>query len=452
MMKLRNTIILFIILLALSIYVYFVEIKQHEKKEKAKKESQQLFLLEKDSLASFTLVNSKGTFTVKKLQGEWRITDPLYTEAEESTINSMLTSLLGAEKDKEFSITLKELKTFGLSNGAIKVYLTNHSGEEDSVWFGDKTPVGNFVFGYKTDTLVFTVNQSVKTSFEKGLFDLRDKKLLHFKAGDVRKITVQRPGGTIEFEKRGSSEWQILGLNRPADNGKISSLLSKLENNKVKNFVEEEGSALQSYGLQNPAYQVTLLLGPEQGQKIFKISQNRDSKYFAKDEARRPVFEIDSALVKDLNQPSFEFRNKDLASFNRSEIDRISFQYGDTSFSCLKDTSNNWMLDNVPKSKIQSGKINSFFSNLDFTTISDFVKDGKYNPALYGLNNPSLTVQLYSEDEMVLEVKLGKKQNEKIYAVTDEVESVYLIPVNKLDQLKLKQQDIIEQTVGLQEE
>jgi hypothetical protein len=379
------------------------------------------------------------------VQGEWRITEPLYTEADETTINSMLTSLLDAEKDTEFSAEGNELNNFGLNEGAINVHLISVSGEQDSVWFGDKTPVGSYVFCYKKDTLVYTINQSVKTSFDKGLFDLRDKALLHFNQGNVRKIVLKKAAETVELEKSSPSDWQILGINRPADNGKVSSLLSKLENNKVKAFVDEEDRELRQYGLQNPAYQVNLILGPEQGQKNFLVSKKINGKYFARDETRRPVFEIDSALVKDLKQSVSDFRSKDLVSFNRSEIDRISMQYGDTSFSCLKDSSNNWIMDDVSRSIIQPAKINSFFSNLDFITISEFAKDGNFNSTIYGLSNPALIVQLFKGNEKILEVKLGNKRNTNVYATTDQYESVYLIPQNKLDQLKLNPEDILEQ-------
>jgi hypothetical protein len=191
-----------------------------------------------------------------------------------------------------------------------------------------------------------------------------------------------------------------------------------------------------------------LFLGPEQGQKNFLVSKRINGKYFARDETRPPVFEIDSALVKDLKQSVSDFRSKDLVSFNRSEIDRISMQYGDSSFSCLKDSSNNWVMDDFSKSSIQSSIINSFFSNLDFITISEFVKDGNYNASAYGLLNPSLIVKLFKGEEKILEVKLGKKRNTNVYAATDQYESVYLIPQNKLDQLKLKPEEILEQPVS----
>ncbi|MBN2366109.1 MAG: DUF4340 domain-containing protein, partial [Calditrichaeota bacterium] len=385
--------------------------------------------------------------TVKKIQGEWRITEPIYTGADESTINSMLTTLLNANKITRFEITPEQLKEYGLSDQAIWVRLDAGEGETDSLWMGDKTPVGAYVFSAKTDSVVYTINQNVKTNFEKKLFDIRDKKLLHFQRNDVRKISVENQHGEFEFEKTTPAEWTFLNINRPADNGKMSTILSRLENNRAKSFVDEEGTELRRYGLTNPMIEVTLLLGPEQGQKKLMVSREIDGKFYAKDDTRKPIFEVDSLLVKDLNQKSTDFRSTDLVQFERSDVDSLTVIYGDTLISCAKDTSGNWIMLEPEYAPVKSQKISSFFSSLDFTTISEFVRDGSFNASRYGLDRPVLTVSLYDGDSKMREIRLGSKKDNKIYAVTDQYQSVYLIPETKLKDYKLKPADIMEEPV-----
>ncbi len=446
-MNLRNTLILLAILLGLSAYVYFVEVKQHEKKEQAAAEADKLFTISKDSVESFTFTNNNGTFRVKKIQGEWKITEPVYTDADESGINSMLTTLLDANKITEFDVTPGELKEYGLNDRALKLRVTTGQGETDSLWLGDKTPVGAYVFSAKTDSMVYTVNQTVKTNFEKKLFDIRDKKLLHFQRNDVRKITVDNRHGDLIFDKATPSEWMITNINRPADNGKVSSILSRLENNRAKSFVDEEGTQLRKYGLSDPAIQVTLLLGPEQGQKKLTISREIDGKFYAKDETRKPIFEVDSLLVKDLKHDVPYFRSTDLLQFSRSDVDSFIIRYGDTLVSCVKDTAGNWMMTEPENAAIVSNKVNTFFSKLDFTTIADFVKDGSYKESRYGLDNPVLTISLFDGGEKMREVKLGSRKDGNIYAATDQYPSVYLIPESKLKDFKLKPEEIMEKPV-----
>ncbi|NOQ97503.1 MAG: DUF4340 domain-containing protein [Calditrichae bacterium] len=452
MMNLKNTLFLFVLFAALGIYIYFVEFKQYEKEEEAKADTKKLFSVVKDSVESFSFRNFNGHFTVKIIQNQWKITDPVYTEADESTINSMLSSLIDAQKEAEFDILPDERSNFGLGERAIFVELQDKSGLADSVRMGDKAPVGSFVFANKSDSSVFTINQSVKSSFEKKLFDIRYKNYLQFKRADVRKIVLKNKFGLIEFEKSGSTNWHIVNTNRLADNGKVNSILTKLGSNKTKEFVNETGQDLEKYGLKNPAFKVSLILGPDQEQKELILSKKLNGKYYARDETRKPIFEVDSALVKDINRPTQDFRGKDMITFTRGDIVRVSVSYSDTTFSCVKDSSDNWFLDDSSRQSVKTQKMNTFFSNLDYTNVVEFVVDGKYNPALYGLDSPVVEVTLYDENGKVLQVKLGSKKENNIYATTDQYESVYLIPQRKIEELKLRLDEILEEPVTMADE
>jgi hypothetical protein len=443
-MRLKNSIILVVIFILLGAYVYFVEIKKHEKDQQVKQESKKVFTLVKDSINTLYFKNSNGKFSLKKVNNEWKITNPLETEGDNSTINSMLTSLSNAEKDKVFTVDLKELSNFGLDESANVVRVVTSVGEMDSILLGDDTPVGSYVFSYKSDSTVFTINKSVKSAFDKKLFDIRDRNILHFQRGDVRTITLNKPSEKYEFEKEGVSDWRIINIERPADNGKINSLLSKLETNKVKSFVDEQGTQLKKYGLHKPTFQVDLLLGPEKGQKRLFISKKINSKYYAKDDSRKPIFEVDSFLVKDINQKLVDFRSKDFADFERSEVNKIIVQYQDTVITCLKDTSNTWYVEDTTRNTVKSSEINSFFSNLDFANISEFVKDGKFNAASYGFDKPSVKLSLYKDDELIFQAILGKVRGDKVYATSNKYESVYLLPESKLKDFKLKLDKILE--------
>jgi hypothetical protein len=357
----------------------------------------------------------------------------------------MLSSLLSAEKDNEFDINSTELPEYGLDDRAVTVSVETRKGEKESIRMGDNTPVGSFVFSNKNDSLVFTINQSVKNNFTKKLFDIRDKKILHFKRADVQQITLQNSYGKLDFNKANATDWSLQNINRLADNTKISGLLSKLENNRIKEFVDEEGNQLKKYGLDKPAYQLDLLLGQEQGQKRLFVSRAIDKKYYARDESRRPIFEVDSFLVKDMDQKISDFRTKDLASYTRSDVNRITIEYPDTVFSCVKDTTGNWFVEDQTRQAVQQQKINSFLSNLDFTSIVEFVKDGSYDPSIYGLDKPQLKLALFKDTDLQLEVKLGKTKDKNIYAATNQYESVYLVAESKLKELKLNLADIIEQ-------
>ena len=75
---------------------------------------------------------------------------------------------------------------------------------------------------------------SLKTSFDKGLNDLRDKRLLTFDQGQLTRIDLAAGKTNIEFGKNAQSEWTIVQP-QPyrADNFQVEELLRKLSDAKM---------------------------------------------------------------------------------------------------------------------------------------------------------------------------------------------------------------------------
>lgn len=448
-MSFRTTGILAIILVLLGAYYYFFEVVKHEEKEQQKEAALQVFDFETDSVDAVTVKNQYGEFQFQKVQGEWRITKPLTTGADESLITSALNSLKSAKKDKEFSVQPDSKKDYGLGSSALEVTVTLDNGATDSLFIGDKTPVGSSVFAAKGDTMVYTVPQNVQTSLDKKLFDWRNKNLLKFQRNDVQRLVIHRPDQTYEFEKAGSSDWTFSTIERPGNTGVVNGIISKLENNKAKAFVDEEGTELSKYGLKNPRYQVDLYLGEEKGKKSLAISNKINNKYYAKDESRKPIFEIDSVLVKDIRKSQSDFRDKNLLKFDQNAVDRVVIQTSNTMLACIKDTAGEWSLDEPEKPLLKKNELTRFLSTLRFSNISEFVADGNINPGKYGLKNPDLEIQIYNGEEPIADVKFGNTKNTNVYAMTDEYDSVYLLPKTQLNKLKLERSKILAEPVKM---
>lgn len=443
-MKLRNTLVLFGLFILLAGYVYFIEIQQGKKKEEAKAAEQKVFHFVKDSVDAIIVENQYGKFVIKQTASGWELSEPIRTEADGSIINTALTNLKDAKRDQVFPVKVEDLPDYGLGANALRVWLILKNGEKDSVLFGEKTPVGSFVFATKVDSVVFTVNDYVKTSFNKKLFDWRDKRLLRFKRDDVKKLVIHNRYGDFEFEKIGATTWRLVNIDRPADSGKLGGILSKLEFNRAKKFVDEEGKELKKYGLAPPAAKVELFLGPEQGRQVLWVSRKVNGTYYAKDEARRPIFEIDSVLVNDLSKKLQDYRSLDFAQFDREKVTRFVLQYGDTTMTCVKDSAGEWYFDEPDRPKLRKYKINTFFNDVNYAKIKKFVADNDIDEKRYGLDKPQLSIDFYAGEELMMRVLFGKNVGDKVYAITNQFPSVYLINRATLKNLKLRRMDILE--------
>jgi hypothetical protein len=251
------------------------------------------------------------------------------------------------------------------------------------------------------------------------------------------------------LEKTGDSDWDFRTINRPANMAMVNSILGKLNNNQAKEFVDEEGTKLSEYGLSNPQYKIDLFLGNDKGQKSIMISRKINNKYYAKDESRKPIFEIDSALVKDISKPRNDFRDKKLAKIKQNEIDHVEIEYDNTVLVCVKDSADDWRLDEPDNPFVKKSEMNNFLSSINNSNISEFVADNQYSLATYGLQNPALKIRLFSSGSKILEIKFGKFKDDKVYAMTDQYNSIYLLPKSQFNKLKLKRDTILEKPVSL---
>src|SRR5262245_57790724 len=115
-----------VILLALGAYVYFVEFTQ-DAEEAAKKK---LFVLDKETVTEVTLTYPARAITLKKdAAGKWRITQPVETEADETTVNNLISAIADAEVKRTLDETPPDLSVYGVTTPVVKLQLTLKDGK-----------------------------------------------------------------------------------------------------------------------------------------------------------------------------------------------------------------------------------------------------------------------------------------------------------------------------------
>ena len=108
-------------------------------------------------------------------------------------------------------------------------------GKQVEFAVGDDTPTNSGAYAKVAgDPHVYTVASYVKTSLDKTVNDLRDKRLLTFDSDKLTRVKLAAKGPAIVFGKNGQNEWQIVEP-RPlrADSGQVEALLGKLRDAKM---------------------------------------------------------------------------------------------------------------------------------------------------------------------------------------------------------------------------
>ena len=438
----RNTIILFLIALALGAYVYFYEIKGGEQRKKEKEAAEKLLHFNKDSIDYVEISAPKGHFVFRKTDDGWQIEQPVKTDADDGPITGVLSNLSSAKKKRTFSVKKEKLDSYGLGSTALTVRLKQDDKFDQTVKMGDKTSVGSNVYTTIDDSTVALIPSYIKNSANKSLFDWRYKKALHFPKGKIREITLKSPRGTFHFVKDGDQWLMTEPLNTKADKSKVDAILNKLDWGVVKEVVAEEAKNLNRYRLNKPAYRVEMLSG-EKARYGVSFSSVKKNVSYGKDDARPIIFKVDSIYLKPLNKRLFDYRTKDVTTFNRDQVDSLRLFFEDSLMVLHKDTSGvNWVFSDGKPAK--SWKITNILSALNNTKARRYVEEKPVHLTRYGLKPPKGVISVFSKGEKIAELKTGKEVNDKrVYALNTLSGKVVVIDKSRIKQYFPKKKDLI---------
>jgi hypothetical protein len=435
-MKLMKTIVLFIIFLALGAYVYFYEIEGGKKREKIKDLEEKVFKFEKDSISAIGIDGPKGSFSFIRTDGGWRIEKPVKTEGDESTINSLLTTLANLKKDREFTIKKSELANFGLSRPVLTVHLKDNNGVEDVLRYGDETNIESKIFVSKIDTLIYTVPAHTKNSIDKNLFDWRDKSVIKINRNDIRELHLKNRFGSFQLLKEGP-DWHLKSpIEAKADDSNISTILSKLESGKAKSVVSETLDQPADYQLNKPAYEVDIYVGEGRAHQRIIFSALEDNSAYGKDDGRPHVFTVDSTFLKAFNKSVMELRNKKFAEFDKDNADKIEAWQGDSLITLIKDSSDTWVIQDTVK--LKTWKVNSYLNSLTGLTAKKYIAEKISESKKYGFAKPQRKVSVYSNGVRIAEIDFGEEKEENVIVFGRHTQTIAEIEKSDFDKVEIK--------------
>ena len=244
---------------------------------------------------------------------------------------------------------------------------------------GDDAPTGDGVYvAVAGDPRVFIASSFIKTSLNKSLSDLRDKRLLPIDANTVSGFELIRKGDDITFA-RIQNGWQI---EKPkpyrTDDFQVDDLLQQLTSARWDGTVSPEDAA-KTFAHAAPVATVKLTGGA--GNNSLEVRKDKED-YYAKSSAIAGVWKVDSsnssALGQALDHSLDEFRNKQLFAFGYSEPDKIEYHSGATNL-VLTHTNNAWWSNGQ---KMDPVSVEALVTALRDQAASKFVDSGFTTPQI----------------------------------------------------------------------
>jgi len=311
--------------------------------------------------------------------GDWQISTPEALRADQSTVTGVVSTLSSLNSERLIEEKAGDLKRYGLDQPGVEVDVSEKDNKTQRLLIGDDTPAGSGVYAMVAgDPRIFTMASYNKSSLDKSLNDLRDKRLLTMNSDKVSRIELIRKNQDIEFG-RNKDEWQILKP-KPlrADSFEVGELARKLTDARMELSGPEDDKKKASGAFAQGTVIAIAKVTDESGAQELEIRKSKDD-YYAKSSVVAGVYKVGAELGQALDKSLDDFRNKKLFDFGYSDPDKIELHSGAKAYFVTKGGADWWGADGK---KLDAGSVQELISRLRDLTASKFVDSGFTQPEI----------------------------------------------------------------------
>lgn len=400
--------------------------------------------LEEDAIREVRL-QKRGADPITVIRGAddaWEFGGGLEIAADDSAIGLMIGSLASLNAERVVSENVLEWGPYDLEEPVLSVRYDLEDGGGE-VQFGRDTPTGSGVFArLREDPRLFTVYSYNKTSFDKSVFDLRDKRLLRLDDDSATAVTVLAGRRKLGFAKDGD-DWRIVEPRElRADDFAVGDLVRAVRTAEMTEVLEE-GKATSAYSFRRPV--ATVRVSDSGGDHELVIAKQGET-YYARSSGHEGVYEVGSTLAESLDKPVEDFRNKKLFDFGYTDPARVDVRTGEFSVAVAR-AQDKWILESDGGRELAGETVQTLLDRLRSLTATAFPSDRAADQRRYGLNAAAIEARVTSAEEgsEVETVVVSSPDKAPVYAARKGEPSTYEIEQSAAQDIERAVEDILQE-------
>jgi hypothetical protein len=416
--KYLNTLIALVLLgAAWGAITYYDKHKSAEKPVAEATNQEKIFALDAQHIQSITFKPRDGdAFTCRREGGKWVVSDPHPLDVDQGNFSGVLNSLTTAAVGQVADPNATDLKQFGLDPPSFTLDVTSDAKPQSfTLLLGDDTPTSGGLYAQISGSpRVFTLASYLKTSLEKKMFDVRDRRALTLDADQLQKISVDYKSSSWTLEKNPEGVWDLaLPPLVRADRFTVDGLVSQLRGLTMQTIAAEDKKKNGDFGFAAP--EMHLQLTSSSGtQTIVVGKKDKDSdRYFATNSALDPVFTLNSDFITQFKKDPADLREKDLFSFSSFDVKRLEVDTPKGHWTFEKQGSQ-WKQTAPAAKNVNSDKMDTLLTHLRDLRADSFPKGGSL--ADVGLAKPAYRFNVQWGDKNTTEIVEAAKSGDHVYA------------------------------------
>jgi hypothetical protein len=309
----RNAIILLIVAALLAGVYVIVKDKKSDSEPAADKNTIKIFDLDTDKMVEMTIDNGQDKLvfakkTVKEDDNEkkiWEILSPKDLKIDESKVSSIATNISSLVAEKIIEEEAGDISIYGLDKPVL-ISVKMDDGTLKTLEIGNETPTkSGYYVKVKDEKKVYTIGSYIGKNLKVGKNDVKARDLFSIKPEEITEFSLER-GESLVFKakKSGDFDWIMTSpIQGNVNISAISPMLEAVSQTSAVNFIEENPSNLEQYGLLNPSYCLEFHTPAGREKLLLGKEKERGVEIYAKLADSSEVFSISLGTFNFLDKP-----------------------------------------------------------------------------------------------------------------------------------------------------
>ncbi|RBP47796.1 uncharacterized protein DUF4340 [Roseimicrobium gellanilyticum] len=428
-MKLRTTILLFVLTAGLAAFIVLWEQKQPATQERLAREKRP-FAVDVQHADSIEIVGADLSLRLTREPGGlWFLNKPVEDRANQELVKQFLesmTALTWVEKLKKSDMRKDDFKRTGLGEPSTRVTVRQGSEKLLQCFFGATSPVEGTSYASLGEDAedFFLAKSGVQPLLDKPSDDWRDNKLVRLKLEHIGRFTLSAGTGSMEFTREPNQPWRLTKpIQARASDERVSSVLQALLKMQVKPVRGKVPTPPADPGQALPMMKVSFGTGVKGQQPVdvtFQPPSAAGAEIVAEVGDRSGTYLAPAKLADFWKLQPNHLRDQRLGQIPEDRVSAIRLHGPGFPEVKLTRAGELWMLQRFGKEEpANQARIQRLLEGINTANVVDFVTDAATNLDLYGLNQPFLTLE-WTVDGKTTSLLFGQANDQVCAKYADE--------------------------------